>query len=272
MSARPRILLALTPLVEREVEAELFGAATTVDIIGSVAVADELPELARTQRADALLVSPDLAGLTGAHCAAASAAGLRIIGLALDDIGREALSGLGVDAILVLPLESDALAVAVRGPAVVPSPPALAPSNGSPKPREGSSVVAVLGSKGAPGSSECAASLAALAAERWDTLLVEVDALGPGLDVRLAADAHQGSLAGIARAVENEEAGLGALLERWIVEHPGWPRTLLGAPDPIHDLARPGMAANAVGALAKLHALVVCDIGFLIAPDDADGV
>ena len=273
MSERPRILLALTPLVEREVEADLFGATPSVDIVGSAAVADELPELARTQRAEALLVSPDLAGLTGAHCAAANAAGLRVIGLALDDVGREALGGLGVDAILVLPLEPDALASAARGPAVVvPSQPAPRASTASPKAHEGSSVVAVIGSKGAPGASECAASLAALAAVRWDTVLVEVDALGPSLDVRLAADAHQGSLAGVARAVENEEAGLRDLVERWIVERPGWPRTLLGAPEPVRDLARPGMAADAVRALAKLHPLVVCDVGFLIAPDDPDGV
>jgi Flp pilus assembly CpaE family ATPase len=272
MSERPRILLALTPLVEREVEAELFGAAPTVEIVASAAVADELPELARTHAADALLVSPDLAGLTGAHCAAANAAGLRVIGLALDDVGREALATLGVDEVVVLPLEPDVLANAARGPAVVPAPPAPPPSTGSPKPHEGSSVVAVIGSKGAPGSSECAASLAALAATRWDTVLVEVDALGSGLDVRLDADAHQGSLAGIARAVEHEEARLDALLERWLVERPGWPRTLLGAPDPVRDLPRPGAAANAIRALARLHALVVCDVGFLIAPDDADGV
>lgn len=272
MNERPRILLALTPLVEREVEAELFGAAPTVEIVASAAVADELPDLARTHAADAVLVSPDLAGLTGAHCAAANAAGLRVIGLALDDVGREALSAFGVDEILVLPLEPDALASAARGPAVVPSLPSRPSSSAPAKASEGSSVVAVIGSKGAPGSSECAASLAALAAERWDTVLVEVDALGPGLDVRLDADAHQGSLAGIARAVENEEAGLGSLLGRWIVERPGWPRALLGAPDPIRDLARPGSAANAIRALGKLHALVVCDVGFLIAPDDADGV
>jgi len=272
MSERPRILLALTPLVEREVETVLFGAAPTVEIVASAAVADELPELARTHAADALLVSPDLAGLGGAHCAVANAAGLRVVGLALDDVGREALGALGVDEIFVLPLEPDALASAVRGPAVVPSRPAPPPSTAPAKASDGSSVVAVIGSKGAPGASECAASLASLAAERWETLLVEVDALGSGLDVRLAADAQQGSLAGIARAVENEEAGLGALTERWTVERPGWPRTLLGAPDPVRDLARPGAAANAVRALAKLHALVVCDVGFLIAPDDPDGV
>ena len=57
-----------------------------------------------------------------------------------------------------------------------------------------------MGAKGAPGASECAASLAALAAQRWPTVLVEVDALGGGLDVRLGADATQGSLLGLISA------------------------------------------------------------------------
>jgi hypothetical protein len=272
MSERPRILLALTPLVEREVEAQLFGATTSVEIVASAAVADELPELARTDPADAVLLSPDLAGLTGAHCAAAHAAGLRVIGLALDEIGRETLAALGVDEVLELPLEPGALVAAAHGPALVAARPPASPASQTPSATDGgSSVVVVIGSKGAPGASECAASLGALAAARWETLLVEVDALGANLDVRLGADAHQGSLAGVARAVQDEEIGLRELLERWVIERAGWPPALLGAPDPVRDLARPGAAANAVRALAKLHPLVICDVGFVIAPDDPDG-
>jgi Flp pilus assembly CpaE family ATPase len=270
MSDRPRILLALTPLVEREVEAELFGATTSVEIVASAAVADELDELLRTHRAQALLVSSDLAGLSGAHTAAASAAGLRVIGLALDEVGCEALVALGVDEILTAPFEQGALAAAAHGPA--PPPPRPAPRRApTPKTADDSSVVAVLGSKGAPGASECAASLAALAATRWETVLVEVDALGASLDVRLGADAHDGSLAGLARAVEQDEAVVRELLARWLVDRPGWPRVLLGAPDPVRDLARPGSAANAVRALGRLYPLVVCDVGFLIAADGSDG-
>jgi hypothetical protein len=272
MSARPRILLALTPLVEREIEVELFGAATSVVIVASAAVAEELDELLRTHRADALLVSPDLSGLAGAHIAAASAAGLRVVGLALDDVGREALAALGVDEILTAPFEQGALAAAAGGPA---APPSLRPPRASTpaKAAEDSSVVAVIGAKGAPGASECAASLAALAAVRWDVALVEVDALGSSLDVRLGADAHDGSLAGVARAVQQqpEQGGLRDLVERWLLERPGWPRVLLGAPDPIRDLARPGSAANTVRALARLYSPVICDVGYLIAADGPDG-
>lgn len=271
MSDRPRILLALTPLVEREVEAELFGAATAVDIVASAADAHELDQLVRAHRADALLVSPDLSGLAGEHTAAASAAGLRVIGLALDDIGREALGTLGVDEILILPIEDGALEAAAHGPAPPPRP--AAPRSPEPvDPGDDSNVVAVIGSKGAPGASECAASLAALAAARWGGLLVEVDALGPSLDVRLGADAHNGSLAGVVRAVQNDAPDLRDLVDRWLVERAGWAPTMLGAPDPVRDLAGSGSAAGAVRALAQLHPLVVCDVGFLIAADDPDRV
>jgi hypothetical protein len=273
MSDRPRILLALTPLVERDVEAELFGATTVLDVLASAADAHELDELLRTHRADALLVSPDLSGLAGAHTAAASAAGLRVIGLALDDVGREALGTLGVDEILTLPIDEGALATAARGPAPPPAKPAAPPAAESAGGAvDDSNVVVVVGSKGAPGASECAASLAALAATRWGSMLVEVDAIGASLDVRLGADPHDGSLAGVARAVQNDEPGLRDLVDRWLVDRPGWAPTLLGAPDPVRDLARSGSAANAVRALAQLHPLLVCDVGFLISADDPDRV
>jgi len=103
-------------------------------------------------------------------------------------------------------------------------------------------------------------------------MLVEVDAIGPSLDVRLGADAHDGSLAGVARAVQHDEPGLRDLLDRWHVDRPGWAPTLLGAPDPVRDLARSGSAANAVRALARLHPLLICDVGFMISADDPDHV
>jgi hypothetical protein len=272
MSDRPRILLALTPLVEREVEAELFGAATAIDIAASAADAHELDELLRSHRADAMVVSPDLAGLAGTHTAAASAAGLRVIGLALDDVGRETLGTLGVDEILTLPIDDGALTAAARGPAPPPAKPAAPPASAGDEAAEDGNIVVVVGSKGAPGASECAASLAALAAGRWGCVLVEVDATGSSLDVRLGADARDGSLAGVARAVQHDEPGLRDLVDRWLIERPGWAPTLLGAPDPIRDLARSGSAANAVRALAQLHPLVICDVGFLITADDPDRV
>jgi hypothetical protein len=273
MTGLPRVLLALTPLVEREVEGELFGATPAVEIAASAAEADELEELIRMHgAADAVLVSSELSGLTGGHLAAASAAGLRVIGLALDEVGRDSLQSLGADDVLTLPLDADALTGAARGPAPA-APPARdrVPRRASKPGRSGGSVVAVIGSKGAPGASECAASLAALAASRWDAALVEVDALAPSLDVRLGADAEDGSVAALARAVQADAADVGDLLRRWTVHREGWPPVVLGAPEPLRDLARPGSAARAVRALASAHPVVFCDLGFLITIEDPDG-
>jgi hypothetical protein len=272
MTGLPRVMLALTPLVEREVENELFGATPSVEIVASAAEAEELEELVRMHgTADAVLVSADLSGLTGGHLAAASAAGLRVIGLSLDEVGRDALRGLGADEVLTRPLDADALARAARGPATAGPRKERGLRRALRTRASGGSVVAVVGSKGAPGASECAASLAALAAARWDAALVEVDALGPSLDVRLGADAEEGSVAALARAMQAGAADVDDLLRRWTVRREGWPPIMLGAPEPLRDLARPGSAAQAVRALAGTHPVVFCDLGFLLALDDSDG-
>jgi hypothetical protein len=135
-------------------------------------------------------------------------------------------------------------------------------------------VIAVIGSKGAPGASECAASLAALAARRWPALLVELDALGGALDLRLAADAHQGSLLGVARAADAGESALRELLERWLATREGWPPVLLGPAalaQALPELARPGAVAKALTALAAVTPLTVLDVGFQLEQGEEGG-
>src|SRR5262249_48441126 len=135
------------------------------------------------------------------------------------------------------------------------------------------SMIAVVGSKGAPGASECAASIAALAAKRWTVVLVELDALGGALDLRLAADAHQGSLLGVARAADAGESALRELLERWLATRDGWPPVLLGPAtltQALPELARPGAVAHALNALAHVAPLSVLDVGFQL--DQSDDV
>ena len=135
-------------------------------------------------------------------------------------------------------------------------------------------MLAVIGSKGAPGASECAASLAALAAERWPCILVELDALGGGLDLRLGADPRQGSLLGLTRAVAAGDGALGELLERWLAVREGWPPVLVGAPDleqALGELARPGAVAATLRALASAYPLAVADVGFLLAEGEEAG-
>lgn len=278
------VIVALTPLAEDAVEHVLFDPQAPFEICASVAEADELEREAERGDATAILLSPDLSGLTPGHCARLRARGLRLVGLALDSAREQRLAALGVDATADPDASAETLATALRGEdeqprpdpvadeTVAVRPPARAArrggaeTNGSPSARRGS-VLAVVGGKGAPGASECAASLAALANERWQTVLVELDALGGGLDVRLGADSHQGSLLGLTRAAENDRAGA-ELLERWLVTRPGWPPVLLAPPDlssALAELARPGAITAALRALAATAPLVVCDLGWLLA-------
>lgn len=266
---RPGVLLALTPLAERAIEPLLFGADAAVTPLGSVAEADELRRAAQENAARAVLISPGLSGLTTGHCERARAAGLRLIGVALDEHDRHSLHALSVDAVVshdAPPHElQEQLHDEPRASGPRPTPPPEAPEQRS---REGEgTVLAVIGCKGAPGSSECAASLAALAARRWPTLLLELDMLGGGLDVRIGADAQQGSVLALTRAATGGEA-IGELLDRWVTSTPGWPPVLLAPPDPeaaLEELARPGAIADALGAMRALTALTVCDVGFLTA-------
>jgi Flp pilus assembly CpaE family ATPase len=264
-------VLALAPVAERAIEPLLFGAQAVVEPLASVGEADELDhELG--PNTEAVLLSPDLSGLTPAHCVRARARGARLVGIALDEHDRQALSALAVDETVDAEAGADALRRALHDPptALNAAPPPAAPSS---EPRAGS-LIAVIGSKGAPGASECAASLAALAARRWQALLVEVDALGGALDLRLAADAHQGSLLGVARAADAGESALRELLERWLATREGWPPVLLGPAtlaQALPELARPGAVAKALNALAAVTPLTVLDVGFQLEQGEDGG-
>ena len=66
--------------------------------------------------ADGVLVSPDLSGLTTAHCARVRSHGVRVVGLARDSHERQQLHALGVD-VIVEPVDPPAAFVgALRGP------------------------------------------------------------------------------------------------------------------------------------------------------------
>jgi Flp pilus assembly CpaE family ATPase len=268
---RPAVVLALTPVAERAIEPMLFGPQALVEPRASVGEADELEHELRPDIA-AVLLSPDLSGLTPAHCVRARAHGARLVGIALDEDDRRAVSALGVDATVDVDAGADALRRAFHeAPTTATAEQApVVPTNGT---RPGS-LVAVVGSKGAPGASEFAASLAALAAKRWTSVLVELDALGGALDLRLAADAHQGSLLGVARAADAGDGAMRELLERWLATRDGWPPVLLGPATPaqaLPELARPGAVANALNALAEVTPLSVLDVGFQLEQGDELG-
>ena len=271
------ILLALTPDAERAVEQLVFGRDAVVEARASAADADELEREVSLCEAATVLVSPDLSGLTAGPCARVRARGVRVAGLARDSRERQQLLALGVDEI-VEPTDSEhAFVMALRGPFDEPAGDIREPETPdqfTDDDRSGG-VVAVIGGKGAPGASECAASLAALAAEKWPCVLVELDALGGGLDLRLGTDPREGSTLGLARAVRAGDGALGELLERWLTTRDGWPPALVGAPDPagaLAELARPGVAASAVRAIASLYPVVIGDVGFLLSEGDDAGL
>src|SRR5207247_10707430 len=127
-------------------------------------------------------------------------------------------------------------------------------------------VLAVIGSKGAPGASELALSLATLVARSWSVLLAEFDGDGGQLALRLGADPHAGSLLGAARALRRNDPELRQLLSGWLAGgQRGWPHVLLAPPDPQRPLAEvvvPGLAQGLVDLLAEQFALLVCDLGY----------
>jgi MinD-like ATPase involved in chromosome partitioning or flagellar assembly len=270
-----RLLLALTPLAERTVEDILFDRDEAAIVVGSASDAGELLSLVERCEADAILLSAELSGISEAHCLRLRASGLRVLGLALDDRGAETLLGLGVDDVVRPPLAADDLARVLGGAAGEPSigdsarrAVAVEASHESVSRGRGN-MIAVVGSLGSPGSSECAASLAAVAAARWRTLLVELDLLGSGsLDLRLGCDPQRGSLLGLVRAVDGEGA-VGELVDRWICGgERGWPPVLLAPPQleaHVDEVSRPGAIHAALDAAGSLYPLLVGDVGSLIA-------
>jgi hypothetical protein len=268
---RQRILLGLSPPAERVIERLLFDEHAPLQLVASALDGAELERLATEHGPDAALVSPDLPGLTGALCARLRASGCRLAGLAVDAASASALSAFGVDAVVDGGVGIEELREALT-PASHDREPSVETRSGrggrvQERREETGSVLAVVGSRGAPGASECAASVAALAHQRWPTALVECDLLGGGLDLRLAADAHDGSLLGLVRACAAGDGALGELLERWLVRRPGWPPVLLAPPEPwepLDEIAQPGAIASALRGLALAFPLVVCDVGFLL--------
>jgi Flp pilus assembly CpaE family ATPase len=264
---RPGVVLALSPVAERAVEELLFGDQSPVTVLGSVSDADELEGALPHQEVVAVLASPALSGLTSAHCERVRACGLNIVGVALDERDREALSRLPVDAVVEATASGDDLLAAMTRDdrdRPRPTPRSSAPPDAV---EDGGTVIAVIGCKGAPGASECAASLAALAAKRWPALLVELDALGGALAVRIGADPRHGSLRGVVRAAQAGDRTIGELLARWISEAGGWPAALVAPTDlesALDELAAPGAIGGALRALRVRFPLTVCDVGFLL--------
>lgn len=268
--ASVRLLLGLSPPDEQAVEEILYGSER-LSVLAGGASGGELIGLAAAHAADAALLSHDLPGLDGACVSRLRAKGLRTVGIAANDAAALVLGELDVDAVIRPPLSLADLLEQLQEPdEQQPRTRADGPS-GSRVEESGprGNVLAVIGSKGAPGASELAASFAALVAPRWPVLLAELDGDGGQLALRLDADPQQGSLLGPARALRRNEPETRQLLPRWLVGGKrGWPRVLLGPPDSPRSLSEvvvPGVARELVELLAEEFALVVCDVGHRLA-------
>ena len=265
----PRLLLGVTPLAERQIEEQLFGAEQRAAVVGSAADARELLALAERRHADAVLLAAELPALDAGGCTRLRSYGLRLLGLALDEQNAQTLDAFGVDQILRPPLSASDIADACGDEQVVSAEPTSAPERAQSTPRRprSGSVLAVVAAGGSPGASECAASLAALADQRWPTLLLELDLLDNTLALRLGADPQHGSLLGLVRA-QAADGSLHELLERWTIGGTnGWPPTLVAPPEPelhLDELARPGAIRAALDAAADVCPFVVVDVGSLL--------
>jgi Flp pilus assembly CpaE family ATPase len=270
--SKPKVLLALSPLVEQQIAPLLFGQDAAVTVAASLV---ELAALERTladnaSDAEALLVSADIPDLSASLLSRARSQGLRLVGIASDDHDSIVLGELPLDRTLTAPVDAHALQAAVRVDArSAPLAQAVEDRRMSREHERAGTVLAVIGCRGGPGASELACSLAALAADEWKALLVELDLLGSaGLALRLGTDPSQGSLLALLRATRAGEPALGELLERWLVMRTGWPPTLLAPPQPeqaIEELDQPGTIRSGLDALAAQYPLVVVDVGFLLA-------
>jgi Flp pilus assembly CpaE family ATPase len=265
----PRLLLGVTPLAERQIEEQLFGPEQEVAVVGSAADARELLALAERRHADAVLLAPELPALDAGGCARLRSLGLRLLGLALDEQNAQMLEAFGVDLILRPPLTASDIADACNDEQAATGEPESPPARLESKPRRSrsGSVLAVVPASGSPGASECAASLAALADQRWPTLLLELDLLDNTLALRLGSDPQHGSLLGLVRA-QAADGSLQELLERWTTAgEKGWPPVLLAPPEPqlhIDELARPGAIRAALDAATTVYPFVIVDVGSLL--------
>lgn len=266
MSGRVPVVLGLEP-PEREAIGEALAASASLEVRARARDVDELIELAGATTARLALVSAGLPGLDAGSLRHLAALAGRVAGVAASDRAAARLEGVGVAAILRLPLEPAALTRLVADSAAGASPATAAGEESEARGAgRAGSLLAVVGSKGSPGASELAASLAARVARAHRVLLLELDGEGgAGLAARVGLGHDAGSLRDLVHALAADVADPVALLPRWVTAAArGWPAVLPGLPDPQRDLAgtlTSRLSQRLLEVLTARYALVVCDVG-----------
>ena len=268
---RPRVVIALTPVAERAVEHLVFGHDAVARVVASAPDAGDLEREVVSSSADGVLVSPDLSGLTTAHCARVRSHGVRLVGLARDSRERQQLHALGVDA-TVEPTDPPAEFVgALRGPTERASVEWQDRRDFRPVLHERPRRRRSRGDRnqGRPRSSECAASLAGLAG-RWSCVLVELDALGGALDLRLGADPDEAPFSD-SRGRPPERRRAGRASRSVVIETSGLaagPRRRTGTRGGVGGAGTAGSRGADAARLASQFPLVIADVGFLLFEGD----
>ena len=218
-----------------------------------------------------VLVSPDLSGLTTAHCARVRSHGVRVAGLARDSHERQQLHALGVD-VIVEPVDPPAaFADALRGPTEQANV-EVSREEFRPVLHERRRWRRSRGDRnqGRPRRERVCRVSSPTTAGRWSCVLVELDALGGALDLRLGADPREGSVLGLSRAAAGETAhsasfSIGGYRDERLAADA---RRRTGTSGALEELARPGVAARTLRALASQFPLVIADVGFLLFEGD----
>jgi MinD-like ATPase involved in chromosome partitioning or flagellar assembly len=265
------VVLGLAPLEEEAIEEALYGGE--LHVLASGADAAEVVRLAAARAPDLVLISAGLPGLDRALVERLRAIGPRLAGVALDEQAHRSLRRVGIDPVVGAPLELGALRAVAYGlnqageatASSAPTGPVAVPewegdAYGAP-----GSTVAVVGTRGAPGASELAASFAALVGRVHDVILADFDGDGGELALRFGVDVREGSLVALVRALGENESDLPALLPHWVsAASGGWPAVLPGLVDAqleLRDHASPELGGRLVRLLAQYAQLLVCDVG-----------
>lgn len=186
-----------TVLSARDWEPQLVAHARSTATIRIVVRAFQPSDLDRhLDDVDVVVAGGEVSWVTPAVIASWRSAGVGVLGVA--PTGDEPAAGLltlgGADEVVPDSIDVAALVQAIRF---------VAPRRPRPMPERRGSVVAVVGSRGAPGCTEVAISYALACTDDRDTLLVDADVDAPAVAVRLGLPPRP-DLADIAEAIRIE--------------------------------------------------------------------
>ena len=242
-----------TVLSAREWEPDLVAYAREHAALRIVLRAFQPDEIAtRRDEIDVVVAGAETAWVTPSLLATWRRHGLTIVGIypVGDRPGADLLAAGGADEILADNASSESIVSAIRH---------LTFAAGVRMEQGSGRVVAVLGPRGAPGSTEVAVAVAMNQAGRSRSVLVDLDLAAPALAIRLGL-APRPDVTDAADAVRSE----GQVPER-VLRHTGKLDIIVGSHRPGEPPLRDAMAEDVVEALIATHDHVYLDLGAVTA-------